>query len=121
MKTRRSTPKAPKITSVDEIPRTADCFYFDFLVNLICKYCKGKNKSNILGKKGRNQKSTYRKLSRNSKCEQAWSDEYALNPNITDGQVKLHVLSCRYIKIDSKFKIDIVKYTHKSKKRKVNN
>jgi len=95
-------------------------FFFDFLVNLICKYCKEKSESNILGKKGRNQKSTYHKLSRNSKCEQAWSDEYTLNPNITDGQVKLHVLSCRYIKIDLNIKIDIVKYAYKSKKRKVN-
>ena len=68
--------------------------------------------------KGRNQKTTYRLLSKNNKCGQAWSKKCTSNPNITDGQVKLHVLSCRCIKIEPKFKMEVVKYEHKRKKEK---
>ena len=41
MKIRRSTSKTPKISCVDEIPRAADCSYFNFPVSScnVCFWC----------------------------------------------------------------------------------
>ena len=119
MKTRRSTKKTPKITCIEETHRTADCLCFNYPASIIYKHCKDKTENRILGKKGREQKANYRLLSKHSKCEQRWSNKYSSNPNITDGQVELHVLSCRCIKLKPRFKIEIVKCQHKRKKRKV--
>ena len=96
-----------------EIPRTAYCLHFNYPASLICKHCKDKTENKILEKK-EEKKATYRLLSKNSKCEQRWSNEYSSNPNITDGQVKLHVLSCRHM-IKPRFKIETLKHQHKRK------
>ena len=82
----------------------------DFPKRLTCNFCL--RKIEIGDKKGRVQNPTFRLTSKSSKCEQLWSGNYANKPNIADGQVELHVFSCRHVKVEPRFQLNIVDYNH---------
>ena len=76
-------------------------------LRLACRKCIAKNEiATFLTRKGRQQKNNFRNTHENNKCEQKWSEKFAVIPNASHSRMKTHHGTRIYLGIEPK--VDLV-------------
>ena len=109
--------KRKSISSVNEIDYDAACNSLGLTFDLACPLCSRKQEQNLkLVKNSENRINNFRLISKRNKCEQRWSECYALKDKITSSQMMLHVRTCNYLKVTPLLSIEYKSYKHKRNK-----
>ena len=118
MSKRRRRPEEPlyhpgKPLTLIEI-KFKTCEILQFLYDLCCLFCKPKISAVENTRKPR--KSFRAKLDQN-RCDQFWDEKWANNENATNGQIKHHIDTRKYLRINVEATLEEIGYEHHRRRK----
>jgi len=122
MKKRRSSlstleNKAQQFKFVEEIPYDATCYSLGINPKLACPTCISKIEHGLnLTKKGKGNKTKFRRMNKRNRCEQRWLEEYVSGIYATNGRFDAHVKICKELGIQSCIQLKSNKVVHTRRK-----